>query len=147
MKRIYLIIFFIFIFSVVYIQNSFQTSAENYLLPDNKEKHFISAKEFFQSGKLTGYTQLKKAKINLQQKLLYKDLKQFIKTNVNYYYYFNLVNIYSYPNTSVSPNRQVYFYCSIFNNEITLKYKYIILDAETLKPIAIGKGHSSKEKN
>lgn len=148
MRRTYLIPLFVFIFSVIHIQNSLHTSAEkNYILADNKEKHFISAKEFYQSGKLTGYNQFKEAKINLQQKLLFKDLKQFIHSNVKDYYYINLVNIYSYPNKNVSPNRQVYFYCSILNNEKTLKYRYIILDAESSKPIAKGNGHKSKEKD
>ena len=108
--------------------------AENgYLFPDNKGKHFVSAREFFQSEKITGYTQFEEADINIRQKLLYKDLQQFIKSNVNEYYYINLLNIYSDPNNNVSPNRQVYFYCSVLDNKKTLKYKYIILDAETTK--------------
>ena len=145
MKKSYLFILFMLMFSVFYTQNSIHTLAENnYLFPDNKEKHFISAKEFFKSGKLTGNYRYKEADINLQQKLLYKDLKQYIKSNVNDYYYTNLLNIYSYPNDSVSPNRQVYFYCSIMDNEKTLQYIYIILDAETTEQIAEGGGQSFK---
>ncbi|MCM3456781.1 hypothetical protein M3685_23105 [Heyndrickxia oleronia] len=148
MKRTYLITLFVFIFSVIYIQNSLHTLAEkNGILPANKEKHFISAKEFFLSGKLTGYSQFKEAEINIQQELLYKDLRQFIKSNVKDYYYINLVNIYSNPNKNVSPNRQVYFYCSILNNEKTIKYNYIIWDAESSKPIEKGRGYKSKEKD
>lgn len=148
MKRPYLIILFMFVFSEVFLQNSINILAEsNYLLPDNKENHFISASEFFQSGKLTGYTQYKDANINFQQKLLYKDLNQFIKSNVNDYFYTNLINIYSNPNNRVSPNRQVYFYCSILDNDKTFEYKFIILDAETSKRILEGSRQASKQNN
>lgn len=148
MKRPFLIILFILIFSMVYLQNSINTLAENnYLLSDNKEKQFISAREFLQSGKLTGYSQYKNADINFQQKLLYKDLNRFIKSNVNDYFYTNLINIYSNPNNSISPNRQVYFFCSILDNDKTFKYKFIILDAETSKPLREGYRKGSKQTN
>ncbi|PAE35416.1 hypothetical protein CHI06_23480 [Bacillus sp. 7884-1] len=81
----------------------------NFLLPKNDEKQFISAMDFLKSGKLTGYTQFSEADIYLQKKLLYKDLHKFIKSNVNEYYYIKLINIYSNRNNNVSPNRQVYF--------------------------------------
>jgi hypothetical protein len=136
------------IFSVFYTQNSIHTLAKNgYLLPDNKEKEFVSAREFFESGKLEGYIKFKKANINIQEKLLYKDLKKFIKSNVNEYYYINLFNIYSNQNNNVSPNRQVYFYCSIMENDKTLNYKYTIVDAETKVPIASGRRQAFKHRD
>ena len=148
MKRPYLIILVMFVFLVVFLQNSINMLAENnYLLPDNKENHFISASEFFQSGKLTGYSQNKDANINFQQKLLYKDLNHLINSNVNNDFYTNLINIYSNPNNSVSPNRQVYFFCSILENDKTFEYKFIILDAETSKRILEGSRQAYKQNN
>jgi hypothetical protein len=79
--------------------------------------------------------------------LLYKDLKKFIKSNVNEYYYINLFNIYSNQNNNVSPNRQVYFYCSIMENDKTLNYKYTIVDAETKVPIASGRRQAFKHRD
>lgn len=117
----------------------------NYPFPDNKEKHFVNADEFFQRGNLYGYTEYQEANINFQQSLLYKDLRKFIKSNVNEYYYRNLVNVYSDPHRGVSPNRQVYFYCSILDNDKTLKYKFSILDAETTERIVEGSGQGFKE--
>jgi len=68
MKSIFFFLFSVFIFSFSYLHNSTHTFAENgYLFPDNKEKHLVSAREFFQSKKLAGYTQFKEAYINLQQ--------------------------------------------------------------------------------
>ncbi|USK42247.1 hypothetical protein [Cytobacillus oceanisediminis] len=148
MKKSYLVILLVIMLSVVYLQTSIHTLAENnYLLPDNKEKQFISASEFKKSGKLTGYIQFKDADINFEQKLLYKDLKQYIKSKVSEYYFINLINIYSNPNSSVSPDRQIYFYCSISDDDNTLKYKYLILDAETSKPIAEGNGQNFKQES
>jgi hypothetical protein len=118
-----------------------------YLFPDNKVRHFVSAKEFYQTGKLKSYTPFEGANINIQQKLLYKDLQQFIKSNVNEYYYMNLLNIYSNQNNNVSPNRQVYFYCSILEDDKSFKYKFIILDAETTNPIASGNRQAYKPKD
>ena len=81
MKRLCVIVFWGFIFSFSYLHNSTHILAENgYLFPDNKEKYFVSAREFFKNEKITGYTQFKEADINFEQKLLYKDLQQFIKS-------------------------------------------------------------------
>ncbi|MCQ6282927.1 hypothetical protein [Bacillus sp. EB600] len=148
MNRLCLIVFLGIIFSLSDLYNSNYTMAKNgYLFPDNKEKHFVSAREYYQCGKLKGYAQFKDANINIQQKLLYKDLQQFIKSNVNEYYYINLFNIYSNQNNNVSPDRQIYFYCSLLENDKTLKYKYIILDAETTNPQASGNRQAFKPKD
>jgi hypothetical protein len=148
MKKSYLFILCMLTFSVFYTQNSIHILAKSgYLLPDNKEKQFISARDFFESGNLKENAQFKEAKINLQEKLLYKDLKKFIKLNVNEYYYINLFNIYSNQNNNVSPNRQVYFYCSIMENDKTLNYKYIIVDAETKDPIESGRRQAFKHRD
>ncbi|MFO1441677.1 hypothetical protein KDN24_00140 [Bacillus sp. Bva_UNVM-123] len=148
MKKLYLIILSVFIFSIVHLQNPIHILAkDNYLFPDNKEKQFISAEEYFLNGSLTNYTEYKEADINFRQKLLYKDLKSFIKSKVTDYYYINLYNVYADPHSGVSPNRQVYFYCSILNTDKSLKYKYIILDAETFKQIVKGDGTSFKFKD
>jgi len=44
-------------------------------------------------------------------------------------------------NENVSPNRQIYLYSSVVDNEERFKYKFIILDTETKEPLAEGKGH------
>lgn len=148
MKNPYLIIFCVFVFSVAYLQKPIHTlTKDNYLFPENKDKQFISAEEFFINGNLMNYTEFKKANINFRQKLLYKDLKLFIKSKVNEYYYKNLYNIYAYQHRGVSPYRQVYFYCSVLDNEKTFKYKFLILDAETTKKIGEGSGQKYKETN
>lgn len=148
MKKRYLYILCVFVFSIVHLQKPIHTlTKDNYLFPGNKEKPFISAEEYFLSGNLTDYTEFKEANINFRQKLLYKDLRVFIKSQVNEYYYKNLYNVYAHQHSGVSPNRQVYFYCSVFENEKTLKYKYIIVDAETSKQIAEGDGTSFKSED
>lgn len=148
MNKSYPIVLFMLFFSVGYSDILIHTLAEgSYLLPSNKEENFISAGEFLKRGKLTEYRHLNDADINIEQKLLYKDLKDYIKLKVNEYYFINLINVYSNPNSSVSPNRQVYFYCSISDNEKTLKHKYLIMDAETSELIAEGSGQSFKETN
>ena len=148
MKKPYLIILLVFVFFIIHTQNPIQVLAkDNYLFPDNKEKQFISAEEFLLSGNQTNYTEFKEANKNFRQKLLYKDLRSFIKSKVNDYYYINLYNVYADPHSGVSPNRQVYFYCSILNTDKSLKYKYIILDAETTIQIGKGDGTSFKFKD
>jgi len=114
---------------------------ETYLYSDNKDKNFISAAEFFKRGKLNGYSQLKNADLNIQQKLIYKDLKGFIRSKVNERYFILLSNVYLNQNENVSPNRQIYLYSSVVDNEERFKYKFIILDTETKEPLAEGKGH------
>lgn len=111
MKKTYLIIFCVFLFSISHLQKPIHTLAKDtYLFPDNKEKQFISAEEYFLSGKLVDYKEFKEANISFQKKLLYKDLRSFIKSQVKEYYFNNLCNVYAYQHSGVSPNRQVYFY-------------------------------------
>lgn len=94
MNKSYPIVLFMLFFSVGYPSNLIQPLAEgNYLLPSNKEENFISAGEFLKRGKLTDYRHLKDADINIEQKLLYKDLKDYIKLNVSEYYFINLSNV------------------------------------------------------
>lgn len=145
-RRLYLTLLLGLFFSLVCLYSNNHINAENtYLYPDNKEKNFISATEFFRTGNLRGYSQFKGADINLIQKLAYKDLKKFIRSKVNDNYYLNLNNIYINTNDNVSPNRQVYFYCSIIDNETTFMHKFIILDAETTEPLFEGNGQKFKE--
>jgi len=73
--------------------------------------------------------------------LIYKDLKGFIRSKVNERYFILLSNVYLNQNENVSPNRQIYLYSSVVDNEERFKYKFIILDTETKEPLAEGKGH------
>ncbi|MBS4190365.1 hypothetical protein KHA94_09140 [Bacillus sp. FJAT-49705] len=139
MIRLYAFIVFSFlVLSLNYV--TYAESENNYKYMDNKEKHFISAEEFFRS--YPGYSQNIVADIILRKKVLYKNLEDFIKSNVTKHYFINLYNVYAHPHTGVSPHRQIYFYCAIWDNDKTLEHKYIIVDAETGEYLVRGSGVS-----
>ncbi|RHW43336.1 hypothetical protein D1B31_01310 [Neobacillus notoginsengisoli] len=139
MKRYYQVLFLTLMLSSLFISEVF--ADEKYLYPDNKDKDFISAAEHFKTGNLKGYIPIKNADKNIEQKLLYKDLKYYVLSIVNdNNHYTPLSNIYLNKNDNISPNRQIYLYLTVLDSEKEFRYQFLILDAETKESFAEGNG-------
>ncbi|MFE4429884.1 hypothetical protein ACFRH9_22940 [Peribacillus butanolivorans] len=104
---------------------------------DNSKKNLISANEFYKSGKIGDYSEYKTATLNIREKLLYKNLKSTVNKNVGKY---SLVNIYNNKHPNIDPKRQIYLFCSVKETKESMLHKFLIIDAETLEPIAEGHG-------
>jgi hypothetical protein len=137
-----LLLVLLFIFSGIHV-----SAESNYIFDDNSDKKLKSAEEFFASNKLQ-YSTLDNSTLVIKKKLQYKNLERVIKDelNNNEYLLSNIHSIYTYQHPYVSPNRQVYLFCSIKNTNNTLEHRYYIIDGETAKPFDQGYGKSYKEK-
>ncbi|MBT2668964.1 hypothetical protein J7J00_26595 [Bacillus sp. ISL-4] len=110
-------------------------SSEKYI--DNSKKNLISANEFYKSGKIGDYSEYNTATLNIREKLLYKDLKSTVNKNAEIY---SLVNIYNNKHPNIDPKRQIYLFCSVKETKESTLHKFLIIDAETIEPIAEGHG-------
>ena len=99
----------------------------------------MSANKFYSSTNIQ-YSEFNDATLNIRKKFLYKNLEKVIKNEVkgDDNLFINLRNIYISKNPNISPNRQVYLFCSVKDTSKSLVYKYIIIDGETSKTLAEG---------
>ncbi|PLR79075.1 hypothetical protein CU633_02515 [Bacillus sp. V3-13] len=131
------------IFLVIFTLSPFRANAEVQLLkyPENEHKVFLSAEEYYKKEKLHDYHEFKKATFSLRKKLLYKNLEKVLKNEssdkIDYKIFHNL---FAHKHSQVSPNRQVYLYCSVIETKDDLQYKFIMIDAETSELLVEGDG-------
>lgn len=93
--------------------------------PDNSSEKFASPNSFYSSIDQKQYTEYKNAKINIREKVSFKDVNKVL-SKVDEFIGENRVS-----GDGFHPNRQVYVYLTVSENGKDIKN--IIVDAETKK--------------
>lgn len=132
----------LFIFcTIMFIFSSNNVGANMLKYPENKHKTFLAAEEYYKKGELYKYHEFNNAIFNLRKKLLYKNLEKVLKNEsknkINRELFYNL---YANKHSQVSPNRQVYLFCTVMKTKNDTQYKFIMIDAETSEVIVEGDG-------
>lgn len=95
--------------------------------PANKKEEFKSADDFYTSLNTNEYKEFKDSKNNIRAKILYKDTNNINKELKNIAEPDNSIPSLSH----IDPNRQVYFFASVLENDEKIVQKYVVYDAET----------------
>jgi len=106
------------------------TSASPLEYPANQDKHFVSENEFYQQLDKKVYKEYEDAAYSVRKKLSYKEVPNaeltFLKKTGEYFGQEKQELA-----DQISPDRQVYFLASFYQNSKEEFHKFIVIDAET----------------
>lgn len=103
--------------------------------PDNSSKKFVDVNTFYKSLDKSEYTEYKNAKMNIREKVYFKDInKTFSKAD-------HFIGKTRVGGNGFNPKRQMYVFLSV--SEDGKEVKHIVVDAE--KKIIVGAGGPLKK--
>ncbi len=130
----------------LFVALSIPSVAQQFEYPDNKNKSFINANQFYEQLKKNEFKEYKNATFSMRQKISYKEVPDVIMT------FEKKTGSYSCQpqpkenlSASIHPERQVYFFASFVQTKDKEYWKHTIIDAETKRKIGGGNAYHNYE--